>query len=371
MCSCPVARRNASVEVSPAMRAPPSVAATSPVAASAPPPSSAVATRPASVFHPKRPSCIHAQVPATASTVAPTTKNPGCVIAPPASRRAAAIVPRRVRRASAAAAAMNAAAKHEVRHVAAAQERRPGAGQHAGGKPSTPRQGAPASPGEGNGGQPDRRAERVLQATEPRDETLIQRAGHRGDQGGRAGALARQREPARHRHPRPPQVDGHVGADGERIHVAQGRPQEQAEQHGAQQPDQREVDGRSHVTGAGARVGRGGVHSGGDRITDRCYHRRHAGARSRRRGARGRPPARWRLRGGLRRGALLDLGPARRRSGRGAHDGPRSRRRRPGLPRHHVRLRVLEPAGSRLAPGGRGRRQRRASRATPRARSSI
>jgi hypothetical protein len=120
---------------------------------------------------------------------------------------------------------MNAA--KTVRHEAARNA--PGAGQHACGKPSAPWQGAPASAGEGNGRQPDRGAERVLQATEPRDETLIQRAGHRGDQGRRARALACQREPARHRHPRPPQVDGHVGADGERIHVPQGRPQEQAE----------------------------------------------------------------------------------------------------------------------------------------------
>ena len=212
------------MEVSPAMRAPPSVAATSPVAASAPPPSSAVddatgvgVPPEAALVHP-RPGAghrehrrAHDEEPGVRDRAAGEQEGRGDRAAPgPAGERRR----RRDERGG----------EDQVRHVAAAQERRPGAGQHAGGKPSAPRQGAPASAGEGNGGQPDRGAERVLQTAEPRDETLIQRAGHRGDQGRRAGALARQREPARHRHPRPPQVDGHVGADGERIHVAQGRP---------------------------------------------------------------------------------------------------------------------------------------------------
>ena len=94
----------------------------------------------------------------------------------------------------------------------------------------------------------------------------------------------------------------------------------------------------------------------------RCSLTVHARPRARRRGPARRAPSRRLVRRAVRRGEDVHVDPSGRRQGRGAHDRARPRRGRPGLRGDVVRLRLLEPAGSRGA-AGRGRSgERRAPR---------
>ena len=94
----------------------------------------------------------------------------------------------------------------------------------------------------------------------------------------------------------------------------------------------------------------------------RCSLTVHARPRARRRGAPRRATPRRFVRRAVRRGEDVHVDPPGRRQGRGAHHRARPRRRRPRVPGDVVRLRLLEPAGSRRA-AGRGRsRERRAPR---------
>ena len=91
----------------------------------------------------------------------------------------------------------------------------------------------------------------------------------------------------------------------------------------------------------------------------RCSLTVHARPRARRRGAPRRAAPRRFVRRAVRRGEDVHVDPPGRRQGRGAHDRARPGRGRPRVPGDVVRLRLLEPAGSRRAAGrGRGRERR-------------
>ena len=223
-------RRNASPEVSPVTRGGPICAARSPAPKIANAPPSAVATRPASVRQPNPPSCSTAHSPVTREHDRADDEEPGM------GDRAAAQHDRGHERGAARATRERRGRReerrreHEVRDEAAAEERRPRAGEQHRRRASPPRGTIRAAP--------RARARRPPGRSPGRARTAAPRARRRAPcprtpcsvpiSAGAPGPLARHRDTAELGHARPPQVDRDVGADGERVVMAKGRPQEDA-----------------------------------------------------------------------------------------------------------------------------------------------